>query len=184
MGIGCKSALAAATLPFYVEQAIGALQEELMPPLPFGDARSRKIVTRAENIPSILEQGKRNLKAIGPFAQLTIELLADIRGAPSSCGAWCVAVVDSPTISASASVLRLTRRAGDSLTIGNGSSRTCPNMRQDFALGDNAYGFFLHQVALLPYIPAQLAYYGASGFPARTWLWRAMNTSATSAHRN
>ncbi len=31
-----------------------------------------------------------------------------------------------------------------------------PNMRQDFALGDKAYGFFLHQVALLPYTPEQL----------------------------
>ena len=29
-------------------------------------------------------------------------------------------------------------------------------MRQDFTLGDNAYGFFLHQVALLPYTPDQL----------------------------
>jgi hypothetical protein len=37
---------------FYVEQAIDALQEELMPPPPFGDARSRRIVARAENIPS------------------------------------------------------------------------------------------------------------------------------------
>jgi len=64
---------------FYVEQAIDALQEELMPPLPFGDARSQKIVARAENIPSILEQGKLNLKPTRPFAQLTIGLLADIR---------------------------------------------------------------------------------------------------------
>ena len=31
-----------------------------------------------------------------------------------------------------------------------------PDMRPDFALGDKAYGFFLHQVALLPYTPEQL----------------------------
>jgi hypothetical protein len=29
-------------------------------------------------------------------------------------------------------------------------------MRQDFALGDQAYEFFLHHVALLPYTPEQL----------------------------
>ena len=58
---------------FYVEQTVDALQEELMPPPPFGDARSQEIVTRAENIPSILEQAKLNLKAIAPFAQLTID---------------------------------------------------------------------------------------------------------------
>ena len=63
---------------FYVEQTIVALQEELMPPPPFGDARSREIVARAENIPSILEQGKLNLKAIAPFARLTIASLSGI----------------------------------------------------------------------------------------------------------
>ena len=31
-----------------------------------------------------------------------------------------------------------------------------PGMRKDFALGANAYGFFLHKVALLPYTPEQL----------------------------
>jgi hypothetical protein len=31
-----------------------------------------------------------------------------------------------------------------------------PTMQQDFALGDKAYGFFLHRVALLPYAPEQL----------------------------
>jgi hypothetical protein len=30
------------------------------------------------------------------------------------------------------------------------------SMRQDFSLGSKPYGFFLHQVALLPYTPEQL----------------------------
>ena len=34
--------------------------------------------------------------------------------------------------------------------------RTLPGMQKDFALGANAYGFFLHKVALLPYTPEQL----------------------------
>jgi len=63
---------------FYVEQTVGALQEELMPPAPFSDARSREIVARTENIPAILEQGKLNLNAMAPFAQLTIEMLSGI----------------------------------------------------------------------------------------------------------
>ena len=36
---------------FYVEQTVVALQEELMPPPPFSEERSREIVVRAENIP-------------------------------------------------------------------------------------------------------------------------------------
>lgn len=63
---------------FYVEQTVVALQEELMPPPPFSDTRSREIVTRVENIPSILEQAKGNLKPVAAFAQLAISSLSDI----------------------------------------------------------------------------------------------------------
>jgi Bacterial protein of unknown function (DUF885) len=140
---------------FYVEQAIGALQEELMPPPPFGDARSRRIVARAENIPSILEQGRLNLRAIRPFAQLTIELLADVdaRLARVERGV-------SPLLTSDDQRVRF-RSAIDAAGRGLVDYRewlkqNLPNMRQDFALGDKAYGFFLHQVALLPYTPEQL----------------------------
>ena len=47
---------------FYVEQTVGALQEELVPPAPFSDSRSREILERTENIPAILNQARLNLK--------------------------------------------------------------------------------------------------------------------------
>lgn len=140
---------------FYVEQTVGALQEELMPPPPFSDARSREIVARTENIPSILEQAKSNLKAIAPFAQLTIVLLADIdvRLARVERGV-------SPLLSSE------DQRARFRVAIAPASEalvdyrewlkQNLLNMRQDLALGDKAYGFFLHRVALLPYTPEQL----------------------------
>ena len=140
---------------FYVEQTIVALQEELMPPPPFGDARSREIVARAENIPSILEQGKLNLKAIAPFARLTIASLSgiDARLARVERGV-------SPLLSSN------DQRARFRTAIAAASSalihyrewlqQNLPNLRQDFALGAKAYGFFLHQVALLPYTPEEL----------------------------
>ena len=140
---------------FYVEQTIVALQEELMPPPPFGDARSREIVARAENIPSILEQGKLNLKAIAPFARLTIASLSgiDARLARVERGV-------SPLLSSN------DQRARFHTAIAAASSalihyrewlqQNLPNLRQDFALGARAYGFFLHQVALLPYTPEEL----------------------------
>ena len=59
---------------FYVEQTVTALEEELLPPPPISDARSREIVTRAQNIPSILEQAKANLRPIAPFAELSDRL--------------------------------------------------------------------------------------------------------------
>jgi hypothetical protein len=63
---------------FYVEQTVGALQEALLPPPPFSAERSQEIVARTENIPSILEQAKLNLRAVAPFAQLTIGMLGDV----------------------------------------------------------------------------------------------------------
>jgi hypothetical protein len=140
---------------FYVEQAIDALQEELMPPLPFDDARSRKIVARAENIPSILEQGKLNLKAIGPFAQLTIGLLADIhaRLARVERGVSPLLTSDDQRVRFHIAIDAASRGLVD---YREWLKQNLPNMRLDFALGDKAYGFFLHQVALLPYTPEQL----------------------------
>ena len=63
---------------FYVEQTVGALEEELLPPPPFEEARCQEILALVENIPAILEQAKLNLRALAPFAQLTIEMLSDI----------------------------------------------------------------------------------------------------------
>jgi hypothetical protein len=144
---------------FYVEQTVDALQEELMPPPPFGEERSREIVARTENIPSILEQAKLNLKAIAPFAQLTIELLSDIDAR--------LARVERGVPPLLTSVLtRDDQRAQFRIAIAAASKalvdyrewlkQNLPTMRQDFTLGDKAYGFFLHQVALLPCTPEQL----------------------------
>ena len=140
---------------FYVEQAIDALQEEIMPPPPFGDARSREIVARTENIPSILEQGKLNLKAIEPFAQLTIGLLADIdaRLARVERGVSPLLASDNQRARFRIAIDASSRALVD---YREWLKQNLPNMRQDFALGDKAYGFFLHQVALLPYTPEQL----------------------------
>jgi len=140
---------------FYVEQTVGALQEELMPPPPFGEARSREILTRTEDIPAILEQARLNLRAVAPFAQLTIAMLSDIdaRLARVERGV-------SPLLTSDA------QRARFRLAIAQASralidyrqwlKQNLPNMRPDFALGDKAFGFYLHQVALLPYTSQQL----------------------------
>jgi Bacterial protein of unknown function (DUF885) len=140
---------------FYVEQTVGALQEELMPPAPFSDARSREIVARTENIPAILEQGKLNLNAMAPFAQLTIEMLSGIDARLTRVERGV-----SPLLTGA------DRRARFSTAISNASKalidyrewlkQKLPGMRRDFTLGAKAYGFFLHQVALLPYTPDQL----------------------------
>ena len=42
---------------FYIEQTLTALAEALTVPAPYDEPRSREILTRIENIPSILQQG-------------------------------------------------------------------------------------------------------------------------------
>ena len=140
---------------FYVEQTVGALTDELLPPPPFDDTRRREILARAENIPAILEQAKINLRAVAPFAQLTIEMLADIDAR--------LARVDSGV---SPLLAGAEQRARFHTAISAGSQalinyrewlrQKLPGMRRDFALGGQAYGFFLHHVAFLPYTPEQL----------------------------
>ncbi len=140
---------------FYVEQTVGALQEELMPPPPFSEARSREIVARTENIPSILEEAKLNLKAIAPFAQLTIALLADIDARLARVERGLSPLLSSEDQRARFRVA-ITRASEALVAYRKWLNQNLPNMRQDFALGDKAFGFYLHQVALLPYTPEQL----------------------------
>lgn len=140
---------------FYVEQTVGALQEELLPPPPFDDSRRREILARAENIPAILEQAKLNLRAVAPFAQLTIEMLADIDVRLTRVDGGV-----SPLLAGTEQRARFhTAISAASQALVNYREwlkQNLPGMRQDFALGGQAYGFFLHHVALLPYTPQQL----------------------------
>jgi Bacterial protein of unknown function (DUF885) len=140
---------------FYVEQTVGALQEELLPPPPFDEARSRELVVRAENIPAILEQAKLNLRAVAPFAQLTIEMLSDINARLTRVDRGVSPLLASADQRAR---FRVSISAASQALINYGEwlKQNLPGMRQDFALGNQAYEFFLCHVALLPYTPEQL----------------------------
>jgi hypothetical protein len=140
---------------FYIEQTVVALQEELMPPPPLDEARSREVVTRAENIPSILEQARTNLKPLKPFAQLAIASLSDVEPRLARVDAGV-----SPLLSNDEQRARFhTAMTNASRALGEYREwlrQNLSNMPSGFALGAETYGFFLHHVALLPYTPEQL----------------------------
>ena len=72
---------------FYIAQTVTAIVEALTVPGPYDAPRSREILTRIENIPSILHQGAENLdKPPAPFAFVAIQALENIRHAPASNG--------------------------------------------------------------------------------------------------
>jgi Bacterial protein of unknown function (DUF885) len=140
---------------FYVEQTVNALQEALLPPPPFTQERSREIIIRAENIPSILEQAKANLKPVLPFAKLAIGSLSEIdtRLAHVQRGVAPLLASDDLRSRFNAAVPQATAAL---IAYREWLKQNLSTMRQDFSLGAKSYGFFLHQVALLPFTPDQL----------------------------
>src|SRR5204862_5608880 len=65
---------------FYIEQTLTALAEALTIPAPYDESRSQEILTRIENIPSILQQGLENLdNPPAPFANVAVQNLDGIR---------------------------------------------------------------------------------------------------------
>ena len=65
---------------FYLEQTLTPVAEALTVPAPYDESRSREILTRIENIPSILQQATENLtKPPAPFATVAIQQLDGIR---------------------------------------------------------------------------------------------------------
>ena len=65
---------------FYIEQTLTPIAEAFLVPGPYDEARSREILTRIENIPSILQQGAANLdKPPAPFATVAIQALDGVR---------------------------------------------------------------------------------------------------------
>lgn len=65
---------------FYIEQTLTPIVEALTVPPPYDAARSREILARIENIPSILREAEANLdRPPAPFATVAIQALENIR---------------------------------------------------------------------------------------------------------
>src|SRR5437660_5988557 len=65
---------------FYISQTLTALVEALTVPAPYDETRSREILARIDNMPSILEQGMQNLeKPPAAFARVAVQALENIR---------------------------------------------------------------------------------------------------------
>src|SRR6266516_2792784 len=65
---------------FYIAQTLTPVVEALTVPGPYDAARSQEVLTRIDNIPSILQQGEENLaNPHAPFATVAIQALENIR---------------------------------------------------------------------------------------------------------
>lgn len=139
---------------FYLEQTVTALQEALTVPAPYDERRSAEILARIENIPSILDASRQNLKKPpAPFATLAIRALEDIRERLN-----LMAATLQPHTTLSPSQLgRDVDRAADALEAYREWLRELvPSLPPETAIGRDAYVFFLSRVALMPFTPEEL----------------------------
>jgi len=139
---------------FYVEQTLTALAEALTVPPPYDESRSREILTRIENIPSMLHQSSENLdNPPAPFASVAIQNLDGIRGRLRK---MATALVGSTTLK-QAELNSACERAADALEkFQQHLKDQLPKLPQQTALGRDAYVWFLRNVALMPFTPEEL----------------------------
>ena len=140
---------------FYLEQSLTPVLTVLLPPPPFDGARSHELILRLGNVPSILEEGKDNLKdSVGPFARLAIDSLGRIRAELHVVGRSVTPLLTGSDHEELAPAI-------DRATVALESFRAwleqrLPQMTQQVTAGRDAYVYFLKNVALYPFTPEQL----------------------------
>jgi uncharacterized protein (DUF885 family) len=139
---------------FYIDQTLTSVVEALTVPGPYDAARSREILTRIENIPSILHQGAENLdRPPAPFASVAIQALENIRPRLHQMAG---SLAKATTLNEEG-LNSATDRAADALERFREKLREMvPSLPNETAVGRDAYLFFLKNVALIPYSPEDL----------------------------
>ncbi|GAA0381412.1 hypothetical protein Acor_03130 [Acrocarpospora corrugata] len=141
---------------FYLDQTVGHIFDALLPPGPFGPARSADLVGRLSWIPATLDTARDNLAdtATREFAELALRdsvsapeqlQTAIARLAPLLDGDWGTAAV-----TAAADAARALADWRSWLT------DRLPTFAPHRPVGPEAFAFFLHRVALLPWSTAEL----------------------------
>jgi hypothetical protein len=140
---------------FYVDQAMTPVVEAILPPPPFDKTRTSDLITRMQNIPSIVEEAEANLQhPAAPFAKLAIASLSDIRGQ-----LWLIAHDVGPQLTGNDAqeLSPAVERAASSLeSFRDWLQKRLPTMPPHTPVGRDAYVFFLKNVALYPFTPEQL----------------------------
>src|SRR6266700_834072 len=139
---------------FYIEQTLTPIVEALTVPGPYDEVRSREILTRVENVPSISQQASENLdKAPAPFVTVAVQALEGVRERLRKM-ATSLRPVTTPS---EMELTGATNRAADALERFRATLQDrLPSSPNETALGRDAYAFFLKNVALYPYSPEQI----------------------------
>ena len=139
---------------FYIEQTLTPIVEALTVPAPYDESRSREILTRIQNIPSILQQAAENLQnPPAPFANVAIQNVDGIR---ERLRKMATALAKSTTLKEQELNAAVEGAADAVEKFQQQLKEKLPRLPQQTALGRDAYMFFLKNVALMPFTPEEL----------------------------
>lgn len=144
---------------FYIAQALTPIFELLLPPPPLDGPRVDRVIQLLDAAPAVLDAGKANLDDMrGPFVDVAHQQLADV---PASLNGMAAGIAPFATPAQNQRLAAATRCA----IIAFAAFDTFLNarragLRDQTAVGQNSYRFFLSQVALYPYSPAELLIMG------------------------
>ncbi len=140
---------------FYVEQTLGSVFELLIVSSPMTQSRAENIILRLESFPATIKAAKQNLDtAVRPFAQVTIEMLTDIE---DRLRRMEKGLNEEFPDALQRRLHRAVSRAISSLeSYSRWLESRVDKMRTSFAIGPNAYQWFLVNVALIPFTPDEL----------------------------
>jgi hypothetical protein len=139
---------------FYIEQTLTPVGEALGVPGPYNEMQSREILSRLNNIPSILKQAQQNLQSPpAPFAKMAIDSLAGIRQKLEQ-----VANTLPPQTTIAPEEWRASaERAATALEAYRADlQKALPTLPQQSSIGRDNYLWFLRNVALIPYTPEDM----------------------------
>ena len=144
---------------FYVQQTLGSVFELLILTGPIDDDRAAALVERFAHIPETLRHARTNLDVpVGPFADATIDTLADIDERLEQVGSALEDVVPNDF---KKDLQHAINKANKALTgYRKWLERERDGMREAFAIGPDAYSWFLSNVALVPNTPRELLLQG------------------------
>ncbi len=154
---------------FYVDQTLGSAFELLILSSPMTPARAENIVLRLEYFPRVVKAARRNLEQpVKPFALVTIQTLD---GIGDRLQRMEEGLQEEFPEEMRDRLHRAVSKAGTALEkYSRWLESELGSMQTAFALGPDAYQWFLTNVALVPYMPAELLAQGRHAW-SRSVAW-------------
>ncbi len=162
---------------FYVQQTLGSVFELLVLSAPWTEERLDQLLRRLNHFPVTIEQAKVNLnRAAQPFALVAIEQLLTVE---EQLQAMQTALLAETPAEQEQNLSAAVTTAADAMADYRlWLQKNLGRMDEGFAIGPDAYQWFLSNVALLPYSASELLAQGE-------WSWnRAVSFDAVQQNRN